>query len=51
MTLNALPDDKILAFSHLRAFADNNFNVNQNSKFVFDAAENIERQEDKPDFQ
>ena len=32
---NLLPDDKILALSKLKAFADNKFNVIQNIKFVF----------------
>ena len=38
---NSLPDDKILALSKLKAFADNKINVAQNIKFVFHKVENI----------
>ena len=38
---NALPDDKILRLSKLKAFADGKLNVTQNIKAVFHRIENV----------
>ena len=38
---NSLPNDKILYLSKLKAFADNNLNVDQKLKFALGRAENI----------
>ena len=35
------PDDKILALSKMKAFADDKWNVSQNIKFIISRAENI----------
>ena len=40
-TFNSLPYDKILYWSRLKAFADDNLNVNQQLKFAFGRTENI----------
>ena len=39
--INALPDDKILALSKLKAFTDNRSYATQNIKFIFHNTENI----------
>ena len=39
--LNALPNDKILDWSKLKAFADDKINVTKKSKFVVARVENI----------
>ena len=41
MFINRVPDDKILALSELKAFADDNFNVAQLAQFFLNTAENI----------
>ena len=38
---NPLPNNKILDVSKLKAFADNNLNVNRKLKFAFGRVENI----------
>ena len=38
---NSLPNDKILDWSKLKAFADKKVNVNQKSKFAFGRLENF----------
>ena len=38
---NPLPDNKILAQSRLKAYADDKLNVTQNIKFIFETIENI----------
>ena len=38
---NPLPDDKILALSKLKAFADDNFDADQMAQFFFDRLENM----------
>ena len=40
-SINPLPNDKILDLSKLKAFADNNLNVNQKLKFASGRAEKI----------
>ena len=40
--VNSLPNDKTLAVSKLKAFADKILNVTQNIKFVFHMAENLD---------
>ena len=37
----SLPDDKILALSKLKAFADDKINLTQTIKFVFPRTENM----------
>ena len=38
---NSLPNDKILDWSKLKAFADNKINLNKKSKLVFGRVKNI----------
>ena len=38
--VNPLPDDKILALSKMKAFADNKLHINPNIKFFFHKVEN-----------
>ena len=38
---NSLPKDKILAWTNLKAFVDNKFNVTEVTNSVFDRVENI----------
>ena len=49
--LNSLPNDKILHWSKLKAFADNNLNVAKLTVSVFDRAENIVGKEENADCQ
>ena len=44
-SFNPLPDDKILALSKLKEFADDKSNVTQNIKFICHRVENIVRTE------
>ena len=41
MTFNSLPNDKLLDWSKLKAFADEKMNVTQKLKFVIGRIENI----------
>ena len=41
LAVNSLPNDKILDFSKLKGFADNNINVKEKLKFVLERIENI----------
>ena len=41
LVLNSLPNDKIMDWSKLKAFADEIINVNEKLKFVFGRLENI----------
>ena len=41
IALNPVPNDKILDLSKLKAFADNNLNVNKKFKFALGRAEKI----------
>ena len=42
MVFNPLPNDKILDWSKLKAFADDKINVTEKMKFVYRKIENIE---------
>ena len=46
-----LPDDKILALSKMKAFADGTLNVTQNSMSVFHRVENIVGKEENAGYQ
>ena len=48
---NPLPDDRILAFPKLKAFADDISNVIQNIKVVFNRIENIVGKEENAGYQ
>ena len=41
MNFNALPNDKILDWSKLKAFADDKINVTEKLKFLLEMVENI----------
>ena len=49
--LNLLPDNKILDWSKLKAFADDQSNVTQNIKVVFHGIENIVGKEENAGYQ
>ena len=51
MSVNTLPDDKILGLPKLKAFADDKLNVTQNIKVVFHRIENIVGKEEKAGYQ
>ena len=44
LVMNGFPDDKIITFIKLKAFADNKFNMEKMIISVFDGVENIVRQ-------
>ena len=49
--LNSLPNDKILDWSKLKAFADDKINVTEKMKFVLAKVENIVRKEENAGYQ
>ena len=50
-TFNPIPDDKILGFPKLKAFADDKLNVTKNVEVVFHRIENIVEKEENAGYQ